>query len=207
MRIKTIVVGPIQTNCYLLVCEKTKKCLIIDPGDEPRSIINEITKINLQPAGIINTHGHYDHIGANQPLKDKYKIPVSIHEKDASALTNPEESLSFFTGITSIGTAPEKILHDGDEIDFCSNKLKVIHTPGHTPGSICVVSDGFIFTGDTLFCQSIGRVDLPGGCEEQIMNSLEKLKKLPKELIIYPGHENACTLAGEFAHNPYLNQK
>ena len=202
--IKSITVGPIQTNCYLLIDEKSKKCLVIDPGDEPERIIKEIQDNKLIPVGIVNTHGHYDHIGGNSRLKQLYKVPIYIHKLDADCLTTPSKNLSGLLGLSEKSPSADIILEEGSVIDFEGNQLKVIHTPGHTKGGICIIGDGFVFTGDTLFCEFIGRWDLPGGNEQVLRKSLEKLKVLPDEYKIYPGHDNQCTIGGEKEHNPYF---
>lgn len=206
MSIKSYTVGELQVNCYFIIDDKTRKTIIVDPGDEPEKLVFEIEKNRLKPHALINTHGHADHIGGNSYIKSKYNIPIYIHTQDKNSLTDAGINLSasmYFKKIVS--PEPSKLLNDGDIIKLNEMELLIIHTPGHTPGSICMMLDKkYIFTGDTLFCSSVGRCDLPGGDEQILMDSLNKLKKLPGNLIILPGHGPECTIANELKHNPYL---
>lgn len=172
MIIDRIVVGELFTNCYLV--KNRKEVIVIDPASEPERILRGIEK--LQVKYIINTHGHIDHIGADLEIKKLTLAKLLIHSLDAPLLS-----------ILSI--EPDVLLKEGDMISIGEVKLKILHTPGHTRGSICLLGDGFAITGDTLFKDGIGRTDLPGGSEEDILRSLEKLKGYLKEgMMIYPGH-------------------
>jgi len=201
--IKTLAVGDLQTNCHLLIDEEARECVVIDPGAEPLRIIEAIGSNKV--TCIVNTHGHDDHIGANAKLKAKYSCPICVHRLDAPMLTDPNQNLSssfFLAGLKS--PAAGRLLEEGDEITCGKFKLKVLHTPGHTPGSICLISGGFIFTGDTLFCGSVGRWDLPGGNATELKKSIGKLALLPDSLKIYSGHGDSSVLKEELAHNPFF---
>ena len=201
--IKTLAVGDLQTNCHILIDEKTSECIIIDPGADYYRIIEELKGLSV--GYIVNTHGHGDHIGANSKLKEKYSCQILIHSLDAGMLVSPEENLSssfYPVGVKSFKA--DRLLEDGNEIACGKYTLKVLHTPGHTPGGICLLGEGFIFTGDTLFCGSVGRWDLPGGDGNALRNSVNKLSRFPPEIKIYPGHGPACVLKDEIKHNPFL---
>lgn len=186
MIIERIIIGDVFTNCYIVGCEEEKICGIIDPGDNGEKIEEKIKKLNFKPIMIINTHGHFDHIGANH----FFNLPVYIHKYDFEFLKNPEKNLSSLFAIPYICKNNRVfILEEGDIIKIGKLNLKVIHTPGHTPGSICLKIDNILFTGDTLFADGIGRTDFPEGDEERLIKSIkEKILILPDETIIYPGH-------------------
>jgi len=176
MEIKRIVVGMMQTNCYLLA--DSGVLAVIDPGDEAPRIVDEITQIGVKPKFIINTHGHFDHIGANAYLKEKYGVPVlaGAHEKGRADFS------------------PDVSLNDGQEIMIGNCSLKVAATPGHTPGGICLFGPGFVFSGDTIFAGNIGRTDLPEGFNVDMAVSLEKLDRMINGgTKIYPGHGDEFT--------------
>lgn len=202
--LEKIVVGPIETNCYLLADSSTRQALIVDPGETPDRIIKKLEYKTLKPIAIVNTHGHADHIMGNQALKSVYKIPVYIHENDNEFLTDPELNYSQYAGGGFTLPPADIKLKEGDIIPVGGLSVRVYFTPGHTPGGICLLCEDLLFTGDTLFCGSIGRTDLPGGNEETLNNSLKLFAKLPKNLKILPGHGPECTLEEEFKHNPYL---
>lgn len=171
MKIRLLVVGPLLTNCYLVI--SGGRLLIIDPGGEPEKILEEIQAQKAKPKYVINTHYHWDHTVGNKIIKKATGVKILIHEKE-------KDFINF---------EADKYLKDGDEIKIGKEKLKVIHTPGHTRGSICLMGKNFIFTGDTLFKDGWGRTDLPGGSEKDLEESLKKIKKLLKpEATIYPGH-------------------
>ncbi|MDP2921791.1 MAG: MBL fold metallo-hydrolase [Candidatus Omnitrophota bacterium] len=201
MLIETIVAGPLETNCYLAGDEDTKEIFIIDPGGDFQKIKAVIDKSCLKPKAVINTHGHGDHIGANK----EFGIPVWIHSLDADFLTDPSKNLSGAFGFLLKTRPASKILKHGDILNIGRYTLEVIHTPGHTPGSICLKGDKVIFTGDTLFCEGFGRTDFAYGSEEDIMLSIkEKLFTLDDSFIIYPGHGPESTIGNEKKNNPYI---
>jgi len=194
-------IDSVDTNCYVFGSKRTKDVVIIDPGADPDRIKELIKREGLIPKCIINTHGHIDHIGANSELD----LPVYIHEKDANFLTNPLLSLAAFYGKLKGSPRASRTLKEGDNIDISGIMLKVIHTPGHTPGGISLYTEGIVFTGDTLFAQSIGRTDLPYGSQKDITNSIkEKLFNLADSTIVYPGHGEETSIGIEKRTNPWL---
>jgi len=202
MFLKKIIVGDLEENCYVIADEKTGNSLIIDPGDDHERIQGFIDKNKLTPRFIINTHGHADHIGAD----DKFNLPVYIHKLDAQCLSDPSRNLSYFTG-TPFGLLIPKVnlLENGDIIKLDSLSLEVLHTPGHTPGGICLKIDNVVFTGDTLFFGGVGRTDFPGSSEQQLLISIrDRLLSLQDETIIYPGHGPSSTIGNEKRRNPFL---
>jgi len=199
--IKKIVVGLLESNCYLAGDENTKEIFIIDPGGDYKSIKSVIDKYSLKPKAVINTHGHGDHIGANE----EFGIPVWIHRLDADFLIDPSKNLSGAFGFFLKIKAASRLLKDKDMLDIGKYNLEVIHTPGHTPGSICLKAAGVIFTGDTLFCQGIGRTDFAYGSEKDIASSIkEKLFTLDDDYVIYPGHGPSSTIGNEKLNNPFI---
>lgn len=194
MKIEKIVVGELETNCYIVYDENTHQALIIDPGEESEKIRRFLNKNNLECLFIINTHGHIDHIGAN----NDFDLPIMIHEFDEEFLYNPYLNLSLYFGHPYSSRKVERLLKDGEILDFFGLTIRVIHTPGHTPGSICLKFDSYLFTGDTLFCQGIGRTDFPRSSEEDLFNSLrEKIFKLDSNIIILPGHGPSSNIGKE----------
>lgn len=182
--LETLPVGQIAANCYIFGCANTKEAAVIDPGAEDGLIKKRISALGLKPIYVINTHGHGDHTGANS----KMGLPVLIHAADSRYLMNSPAS---------------RLLEDGETIEVGELTLEVIHTPGHTPGSICLKCDEVIFTGDTLFAEGYGRTDLPGGVEYKLIKSIrERLLTLPDETKVYPGHGPATTIGHEKGHNP-----
>jgi len=198
-------VGPIQGNCYLVYDEDTKECMIIDPGAEGSRIVSEIEKNNLKPKYIVNTHGHSDHMSANQQVKEATGAELLIHEEDAPMLTDGAKNLSVYMGKSINKPAPDRMLKEGDELIVGTARFKVLHTPGHTRGGICLAGENICFTGDTLFEFSIGRTDFPGGSFSQIIDSIKtKLLTLDDEVIVFPGHGPHTTIGRERAANPFL---
>lgn len=202
MIIEKVVVGLMQVNCYILGDEKTHEAIIIDPGEEVAKINKALKKLGLTAKCIVNTHGHADHIGANKALG----LPIYIHRLEADFLTEPKLNLSASFGIAIKSNPAEHILEDGDEIRVGSIRLKVLHTPGHTPGSICLRTDGIVFTGDLLFFESVGRTDFQYGSWEQLIGSIRnKVLALTDDTKVYPGHGPESTVGNERARNPFLN--
>ncbi len=201
MIIKAIVAGMMEANCYIVGDESTKEAFIIDPGGDYKKIKRVIEGEGLKVQAVVNTHGHGDHIGAD----GDFDSPVWIHRLDAEFLNDPSKNLSGSFGfLLKIKTA-SRLLEDGDRLKIGKYSLGVIHTPGHTPGSICLNGDGVIFTGDTLFCEGIGRTDFTYGSEEQIIRSIkEKLFTLDEGYVIYPGHGPSSTIGHEKKNNPLI---
>lgn len=203
---RSLAVGSMSANCYLVWCEATKEAVVIDPGGEGRRILAEIAKEQLQVKYIVNTHGHVDHIAANAEVRSATGAKLMIHEDDAPLLNNSNLNLALYVGMALQGLQPDVLLHEGDEI-VCGEqvRLKVLYTPGHTRGGICLQAEKTVFTGDTLFAGSIGRTDFPGGSYQGIIDSIKnKILPLDDACLVYPGHGPASTVGYERSHNPYL---
>lgn len=205
MNYQLVIVGPLETNCYLFFCPETRECAVIDPGAEADQIFPLITHLNLRPVIILNTHGHVDHTGANAEIKDRYRVPIALHQNDLPLI---EENIQLEFGLM-LGARPtprpDRLLADGDEIRIGQTGLKVIHTPGHSPGSVCYYTHGILFSGDTLFCGGVGRTDLPGGSWKDLICSLRtRVMNFPDETVVLPGHGPRTTIAEEKENNPFL---
>ena len=206
MDIKTIQVGALGVNCYIVSCSETKECIIIDPGDEADLILNFIKKEELNVKAIVNTHGHADHIGANSILKKYTLAPVMIGVFDKEMLADPKLNLSVYIENQITSDEADKLLDDGDIISFGNIKLKVLHTPGHTRGGICLYGENVVFTGDTLINQNIGRTEFAGGSMTDIIKSINnKLMCLDDEMKVLPGHGPSSSIGFERQRNPFLN--
>jgi len=207
MIIKELVVGPLQTNCYIVGCEETLKGAVIDPGGSADEILSEVERLGLDIVAVINTHGHVDHVLANREVKEATGAPLMIHAQDAPMLTNPMKGLAFLLGRVRPSPRPDRLLAEGDEVEVGQIKLTVLHTPGHSPGSISLLAaqEGAVFSGDVLFRMSIGRTDLPGGSFETLMRSIkEVLFSLPDDTIVYSGHGPKTTVGFEKSNNPWV---
>lgn len=205
MEYKTLPVGSMGTNCYLAWCPESKEALVIDPGFEPEAILREIEAMGLKVKFIVNTHGHMDHIGGNQELHSVLGAPIAIGSEDAATLTDPRYNLSSMMRKPVLSPAPQLLLQEGDSLEFGACSLQVLSTPGHTPGGISLYGNGLLFCGDTLFKQSIGRSDLPGGDHSQLIQAIKtKLLPLPEETRVLPGHGPESLIGLERALNPWL---
>ena len=205
MIIKTLVVGPIMANSFVLGCEETHEAAVIDPGDEADRILLALAESDLSLKYIINTHGHLDHVAANKRLKEVTGAPILIHPLDAPMLNQVASSAAAWGIAAENSPPPDRELEDGDKVTFGNINLRVIHTPGHTPGGISLCTDREVFVGDTLFAGSIGRTDFPGGSFETIKKSIrQKLFALDDDLTVYPGHGPTTTIAEERRTNPFV---
>ncbi|WP_431029826.1 MBL fold metallo-hydrolase [Lysinibacillus sp. LZ02] len=203
--------GPIQTNCYI-VSNKSKECIIFDPGEEGARLVKEIKTNNLKPIAIFLTHAHFDHIGAVDIVRETFDIPVYIHEKEVDWLTDPLKNGSgkYFELPNYTVKAPleEHIIRTEQTFEIGDFQFEAVFTPGHSPGSVSYVfeEDGFAIVGDTLFEGSIGRTDLIGGSMQVLLKSIhDKLLTLDEDIIIYPGHGDYTTPSAEMENNPFLN--
>jgi hydroxyacylglutathione hydrolase len=208
MIVKTLVVGPFESNCFIIGSETTGEGLIIDPGADAPSILNASNSLHLSVALIVATHNHIDHVGALRSVKDATGAKYAVHEADS------KEAMPMMFGRMMglmLGSSlrappkPDRFLKDGDIIEIGELKFKVLHTPGHTPGGISLLGDGVVFSGDTLFNFGIGRTDLAGGDYGKLMDSImTKLMVLPDSTIVYPGHGPETTIGTERKSNPFL---
>jgi glyoxylase-like metal-dependent hydrolase (beta-lactamase superfamily II) len=210
MNIETLVLGDFQANCYCVrTDEKARECLLIDPGMNPEPLIRFLDHEGLTPEMIVLTHGHVDHIGGVETVRQRWpKVQAAIHQDDAEMLTDPNANLSVLAE-TMVQARPAEILlgEDSPFLNAVGLRFQILHTPGHTPGGICLYSakDEILFAGDTLFAGSVGRADLPGGDFEQLITGIRhKLLILPEQTKVYPGHGPATTIRNEKKHNPFL---
>lgn len=206
MIFEAMTVGSYYSNCYIVGSESSKEAAVIDPGADFNKIDNKINELGVIPKIIILTHAHGDHIGAVEELVEKYGVKVYIHEEDAQSLKDSNKNFSKVLFGKNISINPDVILKDGDEILLGDLKFEIIHTPGHTKGGICIKVGNIMMTGDTLFNNSIGRTDFPGGSFEEIIDSIqEKIFKYDEDIIIYPGHNSPSTIKSEKLSNPFVN--
>jgi hydroxyacylglutathione hydrolase len=209
MLIKQLIVGGMGVCCYVLGCKKTKQGAIVDPGGDENKILDLVKSAELDIKYIIATHGHPDHVCGNRILKELTGAKIIMHEADEAYFSQPEAQ-SYFAMLGLEATPPADItVKDGDTIQIGEEQLKVIHTPGHTPGGICLYNAPDLITGDTLFVGGIGRTDFPGGSYGELLDSLkEKVIVLPEETVVWPGHGyggSQSTIGEEKRSNPYLS--
>ena len=208
MILEMLTLGALYTNCYIAGCSETREGLIIDPGfdrdTEAEKVLTRVEQHRLEVKYIVNTHGHPDHTAGNGLLKDATGAPIVIHELDAPKLTDSSKNLSLLFGLHVTSPPADQTLKEGDIIQTGKVQLKVLHTPGHSKGSISLLGDNVVFTGDTLFAGSIGRYDFPDASYKEIMNSLKRLATLPDHLKVYPGHGPTSTIGQEKRSNPFL---
>ncbi len=207
MKIKKLAGDEFMANCYIIWDESTARALVIDPGIEVEKIVGAIKKERLDLQGIIDTHAHIDHILANDFLREITGVSLFIHPAEVSSLSNPELNLSWMTGKKQTFRDPDCLIEDGEEMEVGRIRLKILHTPGHTPGSICLFADGCLLSGDTVFAGSVGRCDFPGGDFQKLEDSIKKiLISIPDETQVFPGHGPETTLRAEKKFNPFFRR-
>jgi len=208
MKIKKLEVSTMLVNAYFYYDEETKHAVLIDPGGDASLLMKFIEDNELNLTAILLTHGHFDHIGAVEEVRAKTSAPLCIHELDGDLVLDPNKNLSKPFGLNPpISLMPDKLLKNGEIIAVGNGKLKVIHTPGHTPGGACFYDEEnkILFTGDTLFRASIGRSDFPGSNHQSLINSIKKeLLALPDDVLCYPGHNSETSIKYEKNNNPYV---
>ncbi len=209
MKIDCLVLGGYETNCYVLrSSDAAKDCLVVDPGLGSEELIGFLREQQITPVAVVLTHGHIDHIAGLGALRRSFPdIEVFIHALDAEMLLEPVANLSGLMGRAFTAEPADVCVEDGDCIEQAGVKLQVLHTPGHTPGGLCLYSsgEGVVFTDDALFAESIGRTDFPGGSMSRLVGCIkEKLCTLPDDTVVYPGHGPSTTIAREKAQNPFL---
>ena len=196
MKLKAMALGAYQTNCYILWDEKSQHCVVIDPGYEPERVLNEVTRLGKTVEAVLLTHGHFDHVGGVRTLAAETDCRVYLCAQDLSMPPQMTAGSLYYTDL----------YQEGDVLDLAGLKIRVIQTPGHTEGSVCLLVEEAMFSGDTLFAGSCGRTDLPGGSWATILKSLKRLAAMDKDYAVYPGHGPSTTLAEEKQWNPYMRQ-
>jgi len=204
--VEKIVVGALETNCYIIAPSANSEAAIIDPGGDAQLIAQRLEKLNLELKLIINTHGHIDHTSADSKLAGMYDVPIYISADDKGVLNNPNDNLSLLLGEKYEEVKDVKQLRDGQALNVGELELKVLSTPGHTRGSVSILVDGKLFSGDLLFRGSVGRTDFPSSSYKELLESLKKISDLPDEVIVYPGHGPGTTIREEKESNMFFRE-
>ncbi|WP_322924904.1 MBL fold metallo-hydrolase [Paenibacillus campi] len=207
-KIESFSLGPLQTNAYLLIAEDEKRALVIDPGMNPGALIRRIETLQLEVEAILLTHAHFDHMGGVQELRAHVDCPVYLHDLEAEWMTNAKLNGSAnWPQVTppTMAEPAEHALDEGQKLELIGHTFAVYHTPGHSPGSVSFLCDKHLFSGDVLFRMGVGRTDLTGGSERQLVDSIRtKLYRFADDVIVYPGHGARTTIGAEKASNPYV---
>ena len=206
MHISRLVVGPLQVNCYVVSDERTNEAIVIDPGDDAEDILRLVSSKGLKVKYIVNTHAHFDHVGANKQLKESTGAELLIHQEDDKLLGNTAGQARMFGMTAPSSPKADRYVKHGDVITVGAVSLTVLHTPGHSAGGICLAGDGVVFTGDALFAGSIGRTDLMGGDLMTLITSIRtNLMTLPDDTVVLTGHGPQSSIGEERRENPFLN--
>ena len=207
MELLQFIVGPVSTNCYFVINDNTKETIIVDPGDEADMLIDRITIKELKPVAVLLTHGHFDHVGAALKLSETYGIKIYVGKDEKETLEDPRINETAFFGRTPESFHADVFLEDEEVLKLAGFTIKVLFTPGHTPGGVCyfLEDENYLFSGDTLFYNSVGRTDFPKSSSEALIQGIkDKLLPLDDSVIVLPGHDARTTIGEERIHNPYL---
>lgn len=206
MLIKPLTVGPLEANCYIVSDDETRKAMVIDPGDEPDRIMELIKENDLKVEYIILTHAHFDHVGAVVDIKKQTDAKVAVHEDELELYNAVKDQGAFWGYEIDPLPSPDILLKEGSEIKLGELRFNVLHTPGHSPGSICLLGEGVLFTGDTLFQGAVGRTDFYGGDMKKLMESFKRLLTLHSEIRVFSGHGPATTIGKEKTSNSFIEE-
>ncbi|RJQ48012.1 MAG: MBL fold metallo-hydrolase [Nitrospiraceae bacterium] len=206
MIIRKFVVGPLQENCYVVGDMKARQAIVIDPGDEPDRIVDELKDHGLDAHAVILTHAHFDHVGAAGDIKKATGAKILMHREDLESYNLAKEQAFFWGYDMDDLPQPDGFVDEGDEIKAGSLSFRVMHTPGHSKGGLCLYGEGIVFTGDTLFQGSVGRTDFPGGSIEELKKSFQRLLSLPEDTTVYSGHGPETTIGKEKKENFFMGE-
>jgi glyoxylase-like metal-dependent hydrolase (beta-lactamase superfamily II) len=206
MVIKKFVVGPLENNCFIVIEEASKECFITDPGDEPDRIMDFINENKLKVKYLICTHAHFDHVGAVPELKKETGARIVIHKDDLPIYESSQEHASMWGFEIDPMPRPDMFVADGDSVDIGNLRFEILHTPGHSPGGICIFGEGVVITGDTLFAGSVGRTDLPGGDILKLKASFKRLMSMSDGIKVLPGHGPETTIGREKTENFFASE-
>jgi glyoxylase-like metal-dependent hydrolase (beta-lactamase superfamily II) len=206
MIIKRLVVGPLETNAYIVGDENTKQAIVVDPGDEPDRILDLIKDEGLKIKAIICTHAHFDHVGAIGDIKKETEAKILMHESDLETYKLAKEHAALWGFSVDDLPQPDGFIGEGDDVQVGDLKFKVLHTPGHSQGGICLYGEGIVITGDTIFQGSVGRTDFPGGSIEELKKSFKTLLELPEDTRVFSGHGPETTIGTEKKTNFFVNE-
>lgn len=205
MIVDIYVTGPLETNTYLVADEKAAEAIVIDPGGDSGPIAARLAELGYTLKAVVNTHGHFDHVSGNKAMLEEVEAPLLIHRADAPLLNFADQAGDMFMVKAENSPPPTGYLEDGGELKVGNLRFKVVHTPGHSLGSVTLVGEGKAFCGDLVFFGAVGRTDLPGGSEQALRDSIKKhIKSLPDNTVIYPGHGPDTTVGQEKKQNPFF---